>query len=354
MVRRTHVRQKKDYRLLFFPFLLMLFLFPSINFADEKNTEEEMGFSVESIIPENQVDRTKSYFNLSVVPEQKQTIQVKVKSLQEDPVTIQVKVHDAVSSSVGSIDYAKDKPKLDVSLKDPITDLVKVENGIKEVTLKNKEEKTINFEITPPKDSFEGVKLGSLRFLRKNAQAEKETSGLVPQYARVIAIMLTEDEEAFNQGAELHLKRVNLQLSNGRKVIAARIQNDQPKVLQEMTIQGNVRKKGEKKILAKQKQEDFSVAPNSNFDFEIPLGLEKFEAGTYVFTGKAEGDGRTWKWEEEFTVGKEQADKINEETVFKVIVPSWVPWVALSLGIVLIALVVFLLRRQQQWKQGRT
>ena len=279
---------------------------------------------------------------------------MKVKSLQEEPVTIQIKVHDAVSSSVGSIDYANDKPKLDASLKQPITELVQVKDGTKEITLNNKEEKVVEFEITPPQAPFSGVKLGSIRFLRKNDQAEKETSGLVPQYARVIAIMLTEDEEAFNQGAELHLKRVNLQLSNGRKVIAARIQNDQPKVLQEMTIQGNVRKKGDKKILAKQKQENFSVAPNSNFDFEIPLGLEKFEAGTYVFTGKAEGDDRTWKWEEEFTVGKEQADKVNEETVYKVLVPSWVPWVALSLGVVLIVLVAFLLRRQQEWKKGRT
>jgi hypothetical protein len=348
------MRSTNRLKYLLFPFLVILFLFPTNSLADEASTEEEMGFSVESIIPENQVDRTKSYFYLSVVPAEKQVIQVKVKSLQEEPVTIQIKVHDAVSSSVGSIDYANDKPKLDASLKQPITELVQVKDGTKEITLNNKEEKVVEFEITPPQAPFSGVKLGSIRFLRKNDQAEKETSGLVPQYARVIAIMLTEDEEAFNQGAELHLKRVNLQLSNGRKVIAARIQNDQPKVLQEMTIQGNVRKKGDKKILAKQKQENFSVAPNSNFDFEIPLGLEKFEAGTYVFTGKAEGDDRTWKWEEEFTVGKEQADKVNEETVYKVLVPSWVPWVALSLGVVLIVLVAFLLRRQQEWKKGRT
>lgn len=344
------MRRNKLMKSLFFPFLVILFLFPTISFADEASTEKEMGFSVESVIPENQVDRTKSYFYLSVVPEEKQTIQVKVKSLQEEPVTIQIKVHDAVSSSVGAIDYAKEKPKLDASLKQPITELVQVKDGTKEITLNNKEEKTVEFEITPPKDSFSGVKLGSIRFLRKNDQTEKQESGLIPQYARVIAVMLTEDEETFNHGAELHLKKVSLQLSNGRKVIAARIQNDQPKVLQEMTIQGNVRRKGEKKILAKEKLDDFSVAPNSNFDFEIPLGLEKFAAGTYVFTGKAEGDGRTWKWEEEFTIGKEQADKINEETVYKVIVPAWVPWTALGLILAFAGVLAYLLYRQQQWK----
>ena len=345
------MRQKVMYSTLVCSFLLCLLLFPTRSFADEAGTEEKMGFSVESIIPENQVDRTKTYFYLSVMPEQTQTIQVKLKSLQEAPVTVQINIHDAVSSSIGAIDYAQEKPKLDQSLTDPITKVVRMKDDVKEVTLKNKEEKVVDFEITPPKTPFAGVKLGSLRFLRKNETADKQTSGLIPQYARVIAVMLTEDEEPFNQGAELHLKRVGLQLSNGRKVIAARIQNDQPKVLQEMTIQGSVRRKGEKKSLAKQKLENFSVAPNSNFDFEIPLGLEPFDAGTYIFTGKAEGDGRTWQWTKEFTIGKEHADKINEETAYKVVIPNWVPWTALGLIGALAVLVSYLLSRQQKWKK---
>lgn len=350
MARRVHMRSANRLNYLLFPFLVILFLFPTNSLADEASTEEEMGFSVESIIPENQVDRTKSYFYLSVVPAEKQVIQVKVKSLQEEPVTIQIKVHDAVSSSVGSIDYANDKPKLDASLKQPITELVQVKDETKEITLNNKEEKIVEFEITPPQAPFSGVKLGSIRFLRKNDPAEKQKSGLIPQYARVIAVMLTEDEETFNHGAQLHLKKVNLQLSNGRKVIAARIQNDQPKVLQEMVIQGSVRRKGEEKVLAKEKLENFSVAPNSNFDFEIPLGLENFNAGTYVFTGKADGDNRTWTWKKEFTIGKEQADKINKDTAYQVVVPVWVPWIAFGVVIVFAGLLAYLFYRQKQWK----
>ena len=64
-----------------------------------------MGFTVESIIPDNQVDTTKTYFYLAMKPNQKQSIQVKLKSLQDTPLTIQVGIHTAVSSSVGAIDY---------------------------------------------------------------------------------------------------------------------------------------------------------------------------------------------------------------------------------------------------------
>ncbi|EOH90797.1 DUF916 and DUF3324 domain-containing protein [Enterococcus pallens] len=328
-------------------------LFAATSSYAEKEPQGGAGYTVESIIPENQVDKKYTFFYLKTTPEQPQTIEVKVKSTQKDPVTVKVAVHDAVSSSIGEIDYAQPKPKLDKSLTNPITSFVKVKDDVKEVTVENFEEKIVAFEITPPKDTYPGVKLGSIRFLREAEESESDQTGLVPEFARVIAVMLTEDEEAFDHGAELHLKNVGLTLFNGRKIIAANIQNDQPKVLQEMTITGKVTRKGEKEVLAEQEQSNFAVAPNSNFDFQLPLGIERFTPGTYVFTGEATGDGRTWKWDEEFTVGQKQADKVNEETVFKVVVPAWVPWTAAGLLAALIGLVAYLVRRQHQWLEGR-
>ncbi|WP_429958883.1 DUF916 domain-containing protein [Enterococcus sp. AZ196] len=191
--------------------LFLLFLFPTISHADDTSTESKMGFSIESVIPENQLDKTKSYYYLSMQPGQKQTIQVKVKSLQKDPVTVMVAVHDAVSSSVGAIDYAKENPKLDKSLKNPITSLVKPQDGVKEVTVKDKEEKLVSFDITMPEKAFEGVKLGSLRFVKRDKMAEKQKTGLVPKYARVVALMLTEDDETFNHGADLSWGRLKVE-----------------------------------------------------------------------------------------------------------------------------------------------
>ncbi|MGG5373343.1 hypothetical protein IGI67_005016 [Enterococcus sp. AZ196] len=330
--------------------LILLWLFiPIESQAEDKSAPAQMGFAVESVIPENQVDTTKSYFYLSMSPNDRQTIQVKIKNLQKEPVTIKIAVHDAVSSSVGAIDYAKNKPKLDPSLTDPITSLVHIKDDRSEVTIEPEEETTVSFEIALPERAFSGVKLGSLRFVRKDKEQKNQT-GLIPQYARVVALMLTQDEEQFNHGADLKLKKADLQLSNGRKVVAARIQNDQPKVLQELTIQGSVQKKGEENVLAKHKMEDFSVAPNSNFDFEIPLGLEKFQPGTYVFHGKAQGDDRTWKWTKEFTIGQEQADRINDETVYRVLLPSWVPWVVGGLLLIFICLFAALFSRLRKWQ----
>lgn len=312
------------------------------------------GFTVESVIPENQVDVTKSYFYLQVEPETEQVIQVKVRSKQEEPVTVKLAVHDAVSSSVGAINYAEAKPKLDESLKQPITELVKINDDQKEITVANFEEKIVEYTINTPKESFAGVKLGSLRFVKKDdSESDKKQTGVVPEYAYVIALMLTEDKETFNHGADLKLKDVDLKLSNGRKVVAANLQNDQPKVLQELKLQGQVKRKGETDVLAEYEMEDFSVAPNSNFDFEIPLGLESFRQGTYVFTGEGQGDGRTWKWEQEFTIGQAKAEKVNEEAAYQLRVPEWVPWVAAGLTTLFIGLIFYLIRRQKQWNERK-
>lgn len=347
------MRQMKTIKWAAAGLVLFLGFFLSTVVSHAEETQDGAGFSVESVIPENQVDKKFTFFYLNTVPEQPQTIEVKVKSMQKEPVTIKVAVHDAVSSSVGEINYAKTDPKLDESLTNPITSFVKIKDDLKEVTVENFEEKIVAFEINPPKDSYSGVKLGSLRFLREADKSDAKQGGVVPEFARVIALMLTEDETPFDEGAELHLKKVDLTLFNGRKIVAATIQNDQPKVLQDMIIKGKVTRKGEKEVVAEHEQVDFSVAPNSNFDFQLPLGIEQFTPGTYVFTGEAQGDNRTWKWEEEFTVGRKRADKINEDTVFKLVVPAWVPWAAAGILVGLIGLIAYLMRRQRQWQEGR-
>ncbi|MBV7392277.1 DUF3324 domain-containing protein [Enterococcus sp. ALS3] len=329
-----------------------VWLFPSqVQAADESDAQSATGFTVEAVIPDNQVDVMKTYFYLGIEPDTPQVIQVKVRSTQEAATTVHLTVHNAVSSSGGSIDYTRVNPKLDESLKNPVTDLVTINGGQTEVTVANYEEKTIEYTIQPPAENFTGVKLGSLRFVDRDGGTQQAgQAALSSEYGYTIALMLTEDRERFNLGADLKLKNVNLKLSNGRKVIAANIQNDQPKVLQEMVIEGQVRRRGQSDTIVSNRQTNFAVAPNSNFDFQLPLDLNNFSAGTYVFTGKAEGAGRTWEWEEEFTVSGNRAAKINRETVYKILIPGWVLWIAAGLFVIWLGLVFYLFRRQRRWQ----
>lgn len=305
------------------PFVLLYcLLFPLSAKAD--NSQAAAGFTVESVIPTNQVDTNKSYFYLKVVPDVSQTIQVKVRSTQEAAVTVKLEVHDAISSSNGSIDYTQAKPKLDESLKKPLTELVTLSEKQREITVANFEEKIVEYKIDPPKTSFSGIKLGGLRFVKKEIDDETSRGALATEYAYVIAVMLTEDESPFNRGAELKLKEIKSKFSKGKNVIAATIQNDQPKLLQEATIKGSIRKKNETQVLDKYKIRDFSVAPNSNVDFEVPIEQKNYPVGKYIFLGEVKAEGRSWRWEKEFRISKEVGNNKNEEEKSDIERFSWV------------------------------
>ncbi|MBO0454270.1 DUF916 and DUF3324 domain-containing protein [Candidatus Enterococcus murrayae] len=336
---------KKKAKFLFIGLFCFL-LSPMVTQAE--GAQESPGFTVESVVSEKQVDPNQSYFYLSVEPNTLQTIQVKVRSIQEEPVTVSLAIHDAVSSSIGSIDYTQKKPELDESLKDPITKIVTIKEDPKEVTVANFEEKIIEYQIKPPEENFPGIKLGALRFVRKDT-GKAQTGGLKTEYAYVIALMLTEDGEDFNRGADLTLKSVGMKRSKGKNVVAAKIQNHQPKMLQEAGIMGNIKRKGEKKVLNKFEIKEFSAAPNSNFEFNVPLDKKNLSAGTYVFTGIVKSDDQTWRWKKEFNVAREKDRKLDSNKQART--PKWQEQFPMVVGLILLALGVLPISIKQKQRQ---
>lgn len=326
--------------IMFIVWLCCLF-FPLVAKAD--STQAAAGFTVESVIPSNQVDTSRSYFYLKVVPNVSQTIQVKIRSTQEAAVTVKLGVHDAVSSSNGSIDYTQVKPRLDESLKNPLTELVIVSKNQKEITVANFEEKVVEYKIHPPKAAFSGIKLGALRFVKKETDDEASKGALAAEYAYVIAVMLTEDESAFNRGAELKLKDVGAKISKGKNVIAATIQNDQPKLLQEATIKGSIRQKNDAQVLDNYEIKDFSFAPNSNVDFEVPIE-RKYPAGKYIFSGEVNVQGQSWRWEKEFKIDTEKKRGKEKSNVERV---SWVFYFVVPI----LGVLFYFVKRQRVWQK---
>lgn len=317
--------------------------------------ESPVGFTVEAIIPENQVDKTKSYFYISMRPDQKQKVQVKIKSTRKEPALVSISLTNAVTGDNGTIDYGKKNPALDESLEVPLTDLVTIKEKHKKITVKNFEEKTVEFEVKTPKKKFAGVKLGAIRIMSSDQQETNSTStGVTSEYGYTVAFMLTEDNKDFKHGADLKLKLVSPQVEYGQKVIAAKIQNDQPKVLKDLTMEAEITKKDQDVVLKERKMEHMSIAPNSNFNFLVQWGMGDITPGIYTMHLKAAGDDRTWQWDEDFEITGKAAQEINEESVYKVVVPRWVPVTVAILVIILITLVVYLFLRRKKWNCERT
>ncbi|MGY3702822.1 hypothetical protein BW731_05045 [Vagococcus martis] len=282
-----------------------------------QDNQSEIGFTVEPIIPDNQLDKDASYYHLVVEPDKEQEISVKVKSLSENPVTVDLGLTNAVTSSAGIIDYGQEKPVLDESLKVPLTTMVTIPKDEQHITVKNFEEKIVKIKIHPPKEAFSGIKLGAITFMKSDDKDTKKKAGISNRYGYKVGLLLSEDRTAYNEDADLKLKSIKPGLDNGSKVINIKFQNPEPKILPRLTIQAKMTEKGSKTVIKELKMTDRSLAPNSNFDFGIPWGMDPIKPGKYTMHITAQSGERNWKWDEDFTIDSASADKVNKDSVNK-------------------------------------
>ena len=109
-------------------------------FADEtENTqgmtenEKRAGFTVQAVLPDNQINDRISFYHLLVQPGGTQTVEVKIFNSSAEKQTYQVEVIRAATNKNGLITYdERDKPA-DKSMQMPITNIAKPKN--KEVSV---------------------------------------------------------------------------------------------------------------------------------------------------------------------------------------------------------------------------
>ncbi|EOH93739.1 DUF916 and DUF3324 domain-containing protein [Enterococcus pallens] len=315
--------------------------------SNEQNKGMEVGFTVEAVKTDTQVDESKGFFFVKVLPGQEQQLTLKIKSTSEEERKVTIKIRDAFTNQNGEIDYDGAEYQRDESLKNSMEEITSVSEET--VSVKNKEEKEIIITVKPPKESFDGVKVAAIVVM--NAEdTEEQQKGLSSNYGYRLGLVITEEEEVdYSDGSSLNLLQVKPTVHQGKRVIQARLQNPEPKILDSLTVETKLRKKGDKEVLRKRTTNDMRMAPNSQFDFATNWGLDPIEAGTYVLSIKADSGENTWSWEEEFTIGEKEAKKINEEATYTITYPSWVPIVVLLIGTTTLANIGSLYVRRKKW-----
>lgn len=289
-------------------FVIMLFflIFP---FKGEA-AEGDVDFSVKAMIPENQIHRDKTYFDLRMEPGQKQEIKVIVYNSGKEEIQVKVSVVNASTNRNGLIVYEAEK-EMDPSLTYPLTDIVTIEKD--KITIPANESKTIKATIQMPDKEFDGIILGGLHFEKINENEEKTRKvQLENQYVYVIGVQLSENDNPVKP--ELHLRSIEPQLVDYRTAVVCNIQNSKPVIVENLTIHGAVYKKGSKKVLHESKKENIKMAPNSNMDFVIDWENQKLEAGDYLVKVYAVTDEEKWQWEETLTIEKED-EALNDQAV---------------------------------------
>lgn len=326
----------------------------SYGYADEtKNTsvkeeqpENDVGFAVEPVKTATQIDSQKGFYFIKVEPDKPQELTIKIRSTNVKPAKVNIYVKNAHTNQNGVIDYDNDEYRRDSTLKNSIEEITSISEST--VTVENYEEKVVTLTVTPPKETFEGVKGGTICIMK--ADSSEAAEGLSSTFGYRIGLLVTEDSEVYDDGSSLNLLKVQPTVHQGKRVIQARMKNPEAKVLDDLTIETKLYKKGSREILKKRTANTMRMAPNSQFDFATNWGIDPIKSGTYTLHVRAQSGDHTWEWKKDFTVGEKQAKKINEEASFTITYQEWVPLVVILIGVASVILIGCLYVRRKKWE----
>ncbi|MDN6081838.1 MAG: DUF916 and DUF3324 domain-containing protein, partial [Leuconostoc sp.] len=185
----------------------------------------EMNFSVNAVIPTNQIDKEKTYFNLKMAPKQEQDVTVTLKNNTKKDITVEIGINTAKTSSNGVIAYSESNIKKDDSLKYDLSKLVK---GPDSAVVPASSSKDVTFHISMPDNSFDGILLGGLTFQQKSSevtQSKSSGTSITNEYQYAVAMLIQEKDTVVQPN--LNLIKVKPDQINYRNVITAELQNDQ-------------------------------------------------------------------------------------------------------------------------------
>ncbi|MBC1417667.1 DUF916 and DUF3324 domain-containing protein [Listeria fleischmannii] len=330
--------------------ILLGLLFLGLSFLPVKaEASSTMNFSVNAVIPDNQIDKSKTYFDLKMKPGETRNLEVILTNGQNHAITIETNANTAVTNDNGIVDYSKTNPNLDASLKIPFSEIAKMD---KEITLPANGTKTVKVNITMPKEEYDGQILGGLHFTEKlNQETEKNEEGVQIKnlYAYVIGVLLTENDKEVKP--DMQLGEIKPSQINYRNVLKANLQNSQPIILKNLNIQARVTKKGSNKTLHETNKTDMRMAPNSNFNYGINWENQEFKAGKYTLHMTAKSNENEWKWTKDFEIKGDEAKALNNKAVeLEKDYTIWYIIGAILLGLILLILVFLLGKRSSRKK----
>ncbi|EAD3310049.1 DUF916 and DUF3324 domain-containing protein [Listeria monocytogenes] len=337
-------------------FFSLLFIIPLLvtcsHFTEVKAAEGDVGYSVQAQIPSNQIDKKQTYFDLKMQPKQKQTVEIDVMNSSNEEIQVEAAINYATTNRTGVIDYSQNNlAKKDKSLEHPLSELAKIPDGQKLLTIPVNGKKTVQVTIEMPVEPIDGVVLGAVQVKKKNTMEAKESKGvsLKNEYSYIVGMQLSETDKQIKP--HMNLLSIKPTLINYHTAIAAKLQNNQPVIIKNLSIDAKVYQQNKDKMLYQTKKTDMTMAPNSNFEFGIDWENQPLKEGKYRLKMTATNGVETWEWDETFTIGKKDQD-LNKEAVNLKQTSQWL-YITIAAGTFLGFLIIILVIRKRRKKQEK-
>lgn len=324
-------------------------LFPTISLAEES----ELNFNVKPHFPASQVENSTSYFDLNLAADEKDTLGLTLTNSSSEEVTIKITSHTAYTNVNGVVEYGKAAAEKDPTLTYAMEELIEVPEP---QTLAAGENRTIDIPIQMPKESFEGLLAGGLRIeeVREETDNEEGSQGLAinNKFSFVIGVLASNNRSTVIP--ELELLDVFPDQLNYRNVFSATIQNTTATFVNRLEVGAVIRAEGKDEILYQSETEKMQMAPNSQFNYPIPLNGDAFRNGDYVATITARSGEHEWTWDQKFTINQETASRLNRADVTVDTSMNWWMIAASGLFILLLIVLIYLLIKRKKDKNKNT
>ncbi|MGY3748701.1 DUF916 and DUF3324 domain-containing protein [Vagococcus acidifermentans] len=248
-------------------------------------------FSISTNIPDNQIDKQQSYFDLLMTPGQEQTISVVVYNHSSEKITVDVGIMPAFTNEGGHVQYTPAKESLDKTLTYDIRELV---DGPTKVVLEPVSKQTVSFQVKMPDEPYDGYIAGGITFTERSKKSDgnNQSSGLINKIAYTTSLLMRQSLD--NGQPDLKLRKVVGKLVNHTGEITANLQNPEATYLDDLLLKVELFRVGEQSVLLEYEQSDLQMAPNSNFDFRIPVEqVEQLVTGDYTIRINAYGNLNT-------------------------------------------------------------
>lgn len=330
----------------FFLFLVAMFGLVMSGAAPAAVSANEINFAVIPNLPDNQVDKNHSYFDLELNPGQSQTVSVTLKNDTDKDVVVAMAMTRATTNTAGVVQYSstsdKDlKSKLDKSY---TNDIVKAVNVPDSQTIPAHSSIQVPITIKMPNQNFKGVMAGGITFKQTNLKQKKSSgqTNIVNQYAYTVGVTLRNNTDKVSPN--LKLSGVTAEQLNYRTAIVASVHNTTPTYINNVAIDGYITKRNSSKKLYKlnvnadKANSGKQIAPNSVYDVPFYLGGDELKPGKYTLDLTMTSHGDKWHFKQNFTIVSKQAEKLNKTDVDIVKINWWL--IAGIVGLIILLLIL--------------
>lgn len=328
-------------------FLIMGLTAPVPSYAAEGN----VGYDVQAVIPENQLDKSKSYFDLRMEPGQEQTINIQINNTSNEDTDFQVNVNQAYTNDQGFIDYADEK---EVQKNDYPLKLAAIASVAPKVNVKKNSSLQVPITLKMPDATFDGQILGAVQVLKS---AAGDSAGISNSYGYILGLKLTETDNQVKRA--LQLKEVRPAASFGKASVVAVLENPTMDAFGHLTYDALVTKSdSNEKVRKVSYDSNMQIAPNSVYNFAIDWKDQALEPGAYkLHLEVKDAKKNVWIFDKKFSISGKEADAINAVTVDAAKQQRLPLWMYVAMGILLaiillIGIWLILVKRRSKVSEG--